>query len=157
MNLPHEDKMPSQVQRQIRERAVQHFFPNSGLKPLRPGSVLYTNRQGLVAHVSTAQHSGGGDVRFWYGFRINHLASISKARQAFFVACGFIDDDRCKYFAFPCSANDRGVFICGRPLLSKTGESHFNVELTLSDGVFLLNLFDGGQPIDASPFQDRGS
>jgi hypothetical protein len=91
----------------MRERAVQHLFPHSDLKPLRAGSVLYTNRQGLVAHVSAAKHSGGGDdIRFWYGFRINHLASISKARQAFFVPCGFIDDERFIYFAFPCSAND---------------------------------------------------
>jgi hypothetical protein len=153
MTEHHKEQLSSQAQRQIRERAVQYFFPNSGLKPTSPGSVLYRNREGLVAHVSTAQHSGDGDVRFWYGFRMNHLASISKARQAFFVARGFIDKDRCMYFSFPCSANDQGeTFICGRPLLSKTGKSHFNVELTQSGNGFLLNIFDGGELINATPF-----
>ena len=154
MNQSHKDQLPTEVQRRMRERAVQHLFPSGNLNPLRHGSVLYTNRQGLVAHVSAAQHSGGGnDIRFWYVFRRNHLPAIGEARQAFFVPCGFLEggSERFIYFAFPCSVNDQDAFICRRPLLSISA-SHFNVELTFSDGIFLLHLGDGGQPIDASPF-----
>ena len=131
MKEHHKDQLPEQTQRRIRDRAVEYFFPNSGLKPLRAGSVLYLNRQGLVAHVSTAQHSNDGDVRFWYGFRKNHLPSISKAKEAYFVACGHLGIDKIMYFSFPCSANDKCVFICGRQLLSESKEN-FNVELIFS-------------------------
>jgi hypothetical protein len=138
MKEHHKDQLPERTQRQIRERAIEYFFPHSGLKPLRAGSVLYTNRHGLVAHVSTAQHSGAGDVRFWYGFRKNHLPCISKAKESYFVACGYLDEDRTIYFSFPCSADDKGVFICGRQLLSES-KDHFNIELTFShDNMFFL-------------------
>lgn len=147
------DQLPYEISNRMRQRAIQHFFPNGSLKPVHPGSVLYTDRKGLVAHVSTAQSSGdGGDLRFWYGVRMNHLDAIRKARQAFFVACCFVDGDKFVHFAFPCSASDEDVFICGKQLPSKS-KSHFNVELTSSNGTrFFLNLFDGGQSIDASPF-----
>jgi hypothetical protein len=139
----HKDQLPEPTQRRIRGRAVQYFFPDSGLKPLRAGSVLFTNRQGLVAHVSTAQRSGAGDVRFWYGFRKNHLPSISKAKEAYFVACCYLDEDRTMYFSFPCSANDKGAFICGRQLLSES-KDHFNVELIFSEeNMFYLNTYNG--------------
>lgn len=151
MNEHHKDQLPKQTQGQIRERAVRYFFLDSDLKPICAGSVLYTNRRGLVAHVSTAQHSGPGDVRFWYGFRKNHLLSISKAKEAYFVACGFLNKDRTIYFSFPCLADDKNVFLCGRQLLSES-KDHFNIELTLSkDKTFLLNVYNG-EPINANPF-----
>jgi hypothetical protein len=154
------DQLPYEVQSKIRERAVRHFFPTDNLKPLNPGSVLYTDRKGLVAYVTTAGNSGRNDIKFWYGLRKNHLESITKARQAFFVACGFIDDNRLYYFSFPCSAYNRGASglgasICDRPLLSESKE-HFNVELTSCDGVFQLDIYDG-QPMDATPFATRQS
>lgn len=148
MKEHHKDQLSEPTQRRIRGRAAQYLFPDSGLKPLYAGSVLFTNGQGLVAHVSTAQHSGAGDLRFWYGFRKNHLSSISKAKEAYFVACCYLDEDRTRYFSFPCSANDKGVFICGRQLLSES-KDHFNIEIFYKDNKFYLNTYNG-DPIDAT-------
>ena len=151
MKEHHKDQLPERTQRRIRERAVRYFFPDKDLRPTRLGSVLYTDRQGLVAHVSTAQHSGHGDVRFWYGFRKNHLLAISEAKEAYFVACSYIDEHRTMYFSFPCSASDELVFICGKRLVSES-KDHFNVELIFSrDNMFFLNVYDG-EPISAKSF-----
>jgi hypothetical protein len=143
------NQLSEQNQRKIRDKAVLYFFPDGQLKPLRAGSVLYTNRQGLVAHVSTAQCSGN-DIRFWYGFRKNHLASIAQANEAYFVACCYLNDDRIMYFSFPCAVVDDSVFICEKKLLSESKE-HFHVELFFKENSFFLNVFDG-EPVDASNF-----
>ncbi|CAM6055312.1 unnamed protein product [Sphagnum tenellum] len=141
------------VQRQMREQAINHFFPNDNLKEIT--RAFYSDSSGdIVAEIRVAQPNLKGKApRFWFGFRLSHLNKIATAKRAYFVFCGKLNDQVIQ-FALPVMVFNGVPYLCNQPLTSLTAKQHYNVSLVLRSGIWVVDFHNGNQ-IDATQYALR--